>query len=56
MKLTRTVFAALALCVFVGCQEKVVDVETPIGDVEVTENTMTDDVKVDVAADAGAEE
>lgn len=56
MKLTRTLFAALALCAFVGCQEKtkVVDVETPIGDVEVSTDEASGDVAVDV--NAGADE
>ncbi|MEO0529173.1 MAG: hypothetical protein AAF266_01215 [Planctomycetota bacterium] len=46
----------LALVAVVGCQQekKVVDVETPIGDVEVTKDEASGDVAVDV--NAGADE
>lgn len=54
MRFTHTLLlgasiSALSLC---GCQEKVVDVETPMGDVEVIEDTTTGDVTVEVEAPA----
>ncbi|TWU00592.1 hypothetical protein Pla108_15440 [Botrimarina colliarenosi] len=53
MSLSRTLLLAAACFTLVGCQKKetVVDVKSPLGDVEVVKDTATGDVSVDVDAE-----
>ncbi len=57
MAYARLLVLAAACFVFAGCQKKetVVDVKTPIGDVEVTKDTSNGDVEVNVDTPAEAE-